>query len=181
MPEGIWEKLRSLYDLDVLDEREEAWQLDNEFRGKEDELSDRETPPSQRDKFAFLQEFSLDSTGGKVRDPADAEDFRRMMFARRLKTEGDTPSSPGLEERSVGTPEVRGSKRGPVGRGRSMRQSTVGARRGSRATTTTTSTIGDEGEEEEDGGKEKEKEQRPSRSTRGSTRETSRKTKGKKK
>lgn len=192
MPARIWDKLRGLYDLGMLDERETAWDLDNTDQGSDAEQSNGETPPSQRNEWIFTKEFSLDETGSAARDPTEMENFTRMMFARRLKTGSDPASSPPLEARSVDTPSVKGVK----GRGRpatkgsvrsSARQSTaaVGGRRGSRTTTTTTSTAEEEAEEEDDGEDEGENAEetkgKRSRSTRGTTREATKKSKGRKK
>ena len=181
LPQRIWDKLHSLYDLDTLDEREEHYRLSNEPRESSEE-------PNERSEWQFTHEFVLDAPKVNAINAQQADDLSEKMFARRLKPDSEASSSPPLEERLTAgtsqTPPAKGNRAKGSARGTrtSLRQGgPAGGRRGSRTTTATTSTAGDEEEERQEEDGEEAEVAKPSRATRGSVRTASKKGKGSKK
>ena len=189
LPQQIWEKLKGLYDLETLDEREELHRLSNISREGSAESDNRNTPASQREEWQFTREFALDGPRHDHLNIEQAEDFAMQMFGRRLKSGSEPASSPPLEERSItdDTPILKSKGRGGTKATRNKSRQSVAAagRRGSRTTTATTSTAGDDDEEHIEEGEAAEgadaAKEKPTRSVRGSTRDATRRGKGVKK
>ncbi|KAF2860483.1 hypothetical protein K470DRAFT_216995 [Piedraia hortae CBS 480.64] len=92
-PEGIWEKLRTMYDLDALDKREDARLLSPIPAGSEGE--DEEAERSDDDDSAY-SEAENKIHCSEFEPPQDDEGLRAMMWNRRFvqEDEKDPRSSP---------------------------------------------------------------------------------------
>jgi len=97
---GIWEKLSALFDLEVLDEREDQHAL-AAARAKEEDRSEEEDVDDSSEEW--VKEFTLPESDGMRRRgmPSDDEEdeeeatFADMMWQRRFVVpEEDIPSSP---------------------------------------------------------------------------------------
>lgn len=113
---GIWAKLRTLYDLERLDEREDAVLTGSGTGnvGGDDDATTTATGGSEKSVVGtgYWRDFEL------PRDDGMGGDFERLMWERRLAPEG----TPGVED--GGEEGWRGG--GAVGRGRgTRRESTV--------------------------------------------------------
>lgn len=155
-PAGIWAKLETLYDLEVLDDRENhhlgilATPSDTEQSGSEDDEEEDEENPWRRRDFGL---------------PDD--EFEEMAFAKRLEDESERASSPEAVEglsrtRNVlGEDELREKREeydkedaGSVrGKGRKATAARATRTKGGRSTRSTPAEIEDseEGGEEEEG------------------------------
>ncbi|KAK5109637.1 hypothetical protein LTR62_006874 [Meristemomyces frigidus] len=79
-PAGIWRKLQTLYDLDALDEREDARQLSDLSQEAADEDGDEDDVYSEAENKIHRQDFIL---------PSDGDDFAGLMWRQRLLGEGE--------------------------------------------------------------------------------------------
>lgn len=151
---NLWAKLRSMYDLDALDDRENAALEEAEEAQREEqvEAARREHPPEKKRGGGGRKKSAADEDAeDEVPNPAVWRDFdpsdrleglREEMFLRGRLASQDPPSSPSAIETRGGRESVGSGSRVPLGRTRSarvgsMRQSAAEGRRGSRATTAT--------------------------------------------
>ena len=120
---ALWEKLRQLYDLEALDEREDSWRFGNLTYDEEGDVADPSSSSSpERGKNGAKQgsgfwarEFALDghrkvrhgpaawdgAEGGNSEkdypdgvDVVEAEDFAKLMFERRINPSNELSESP---------------------------------------------------------------------------------------
>ncbi|KAK4892655.1 hypothetical protein LTR27_008931 [Elasticomyces elasticus] len=91
-PVGIWRKLNTLYDLEALDEREDARQLSDLSLEDDEERGDGESDAySEAENKIHKQEFELPVDGG------EGEGYGEMMWRQRFATgpaDGDGSESP---------------------------------------------------------------------------------------
>lgn len=133
---GIWRKLGQLYDLDALDEREfsHADELIMDEQAEQDAGSNSAEAPA----VVFVKEFALPVGHSELREPNEdaamdsasesGQSFPTMMWNRRIASEtASSPPEMTFGPSRLGTPSVRGGRRGRgrgAGRGR---RSTRGA------------------------------------------------------